>query len=921
MLRYPIVGGLVAALLFLFPATAVALPSPTPFAIEPGSFAVTPSTLQAGGHPDLTIAFDLAHSADDRPFNDVKDTVVNLPPGFVGAASAAPTCTDSQLLVNEEENKPKCPLDSQIGTITADFTIASALAEPARMTLPIFNMAPSGQGAPAELGFRAFVFSQLVPMSIRPEDGGLTISVPDVPLAAEIRAVSITIWGVPAAPGHDAQRGQECLPENLLEGEESCVGGGNPATVAERPFLYNPTRCGAATAGIEADSWEEPERWSRAEAEAGPIAGCEHVPFAPSIEARPSSDVAEAPTGLDLSVTVPQSPDEGEAVAASSLGAATVALPEGMTINPASANGLGVCTHEELERETASPAVGRGCPAESKLGTVEIETPLLGETALGSIYMAKPFDAPSGSRFGLYVLARAPTSGVVVELAGRLAPDEGSGRLLVSFDDIPQLPLSHLALHLGLGPRTLLVNPPACGPYAVQADLTPASGPGAPRRVADSFAIARGARGGACPGAGPPPFHPDLSAGSLNPAAGAFSPFFARLRREDGEAQLGGFSLRLPPGLVAGLRGIPLCPDAALAAARAKTGAGERAEPSCPALSEIGHAQLGAGVGSELAWVGGEAYLAGPYRGAPLSLALVVPALLGPFDLGTAVVREALRVDRRSGGIVLGWPGSDPIPRILDGVPLRLRDLRLDLDRPQFLRNPTSCGPAAVQGTVTGVRGVAGGGAETAVALRERFQVSGCAALRFAPRLHLRVRGGVRRNGHPALRVVLAQARRGEAGLAAAAIELPHTELLDPGHVHDVCTRERFAERRCPPGSAVGFARAFTPLLSGPLKGPVYLRATERGLPSLATALHSPGMDLDLSGRLEAVRGGVRIALEGVPDAPISKLVLEMRGGKRGLLVNSRDLCAARRRASVQLTAHNGRAEDFEARLSGGCAK
>jgi hypothetical protein len=316
-------------------------------------------------------------------------------------------------------------------------------------------------------------------------------------------------------------------------------------------------------------------------------------------------------------------------------------------------------------------------------------------------------------------------------------------------------------------------------------------------------------------------------------------------------------------------------------------------------------------VGLQLATVRGSVYLAGPYRGAPLSLATVTPALIGPFDLGTVTVREALSLDPRTGAIIIGSPGSDPIPQMASGVPLHLRDISVYLGREGFLRNPTGCKPLSIQGTVTGA-GLA------PVTLPIAYRATACKKLRFAPRMHLRLLGGVHRNGHPGLRVVLSS-RRGESGLSGAAIELPRVELLDPGHIHGVCTPERFAERRCPTDSAYGFAKAFTPFLSEPLKGHVYLRSTKHGLPSLAAALNSRELGFDLVTRLETANGGIRLTPEGIPDVPISKLVLETRGGRAGLLVNSVDLCVGPRHATAHMTANNGKQRDVSSPLSAPC--
>jgi hypothetical protein len=902
-------GSLFLLLLLLAPTPATAKPSSTPFSIEPGSFKVTPSTIKAGAHPDLTVAFAFPRSEDDKPHNDVKSTFIELPPGIAGSPAAVPNCTTAQLL--SEGFSSECPLDSQLGTVSVDFTIGGA--ELGRFTLPLYNMVGAGPDTPAVLGFRVLVFSQLLPMSIRTSDGGLSVRVQNIPLAAEPSRVSLTIWGVPASPIHDPQRGQECLPEDLLEGEEVCSGGGNPAGVSPRPFLDNPTHCGPAPARMEAVSWEEPESWSKAEAEAGPIVECEAVPFEPTVEVKTSTQAAESPTGLDLTLLVPQDRSAADSITSSSLASVSIALPDGLAINPGRVPG--VCSREEFERETPVPPQSGGCPAVSQLGTTTVETPLLDEAASGSVYMAKPFDNPLGARFGVYVVARASASGGFLRLAGRLSPDPVTGQLRLSFDQIPQLPLSRLALHLPAGDGSLLVTPPSCGSHAAVAELTPSSAPGAPRQRIDQVEISSGPWGAPCPQT--MRLQPSLSVGLPNPSAGAFSPLHLHLRREDGEAQISSFTLRLPPGLAANLATVRPCSNAALAVAAVKTGAEERTDPSCPAGSAIGHALVGVGVGAQLARAKGTVYLAGRHRGAAFSLAVVVPATLGAFDLGTVVVREALRLSRRTGEIVVASPRPDPIPRLVSGLPMSLRELDVHLDRPGFLRNPTRCKPLILQGTVSGTSGFVGGPEESSP-LRTGLRATDCGKLRFAPRLRLHMLGGVHRNGHPGLRIALA-ARRDEAGLAAAEIQLPHTQLLDLGHVRGICTPQQLRTRRCPRDSAYGFAKAVTPFLVEPLKGPVYLRSTKDGLPILVAALHNRQLDFDLEARLETVRGGIRIAPQDVPDLPLSKLVLKMSGGAAGLLVNSVDLCSARRRAIANLTAQNGKQLALRPRLLAAC--
>jgi len=894
----------------LLPTLATAKPSPTPFSLEPGSFKVVPSTLAAGAHPDLTVSFGFSRDeADKKPFNDVRNVAVDLPPGFAGSPAAIPTCTIAQLHVSRFGQE--CPLASQIGTVSIEFVVSNDSL--GTFTLPLFNMESGGSGTPAVLGFRHIIYSQLVPITLRPGDSGLSVGLPEIPLAAEPSRISLTIWGVPASSAHDPQRGRECTPVGLVSGEVECNGGDNPAGVPERPFLDNPTRCGPAIAKFAANSWEEPATWSTAEAEAGPIVGCESVPFSPSVEIKTTSAAAESPTGLDLDLTVPQDREGAASIASASLSSVLVALPEGLSINPA--RSPAVCSREEFERETAVPPPRGGCPAASVLGTAEVETPLLDEAAVGSIYMAKPYDNPFGSRFGLYLVVRAAASGVVVRLAGQLLSDPDTGRLRLGFEEIPQLPLSRLAVHLPQGDESLLVTPPVCGRYGVETALTPSSDPFAPRREIDQIEFGTGPGGTPCPTG--MQLRPRLTVRAQKPLAGAFSPLHVRLRRADGEAQIARLSLRLPAGLAASLAAVVPCPDAALAAAAGKTGAEEQVNPSCPPASAVGRTVVDIGVGDRLARVGGSLYLAGRYRGAPLSLAAVVPATLGPFDLGTVVVREAVRVDRRTGEVVVGSPRSDRLPRVVGGVSLRLRELNAYLDRPRFLRTPTSCAPLLARGTAIGTAGL-GNGPEVSSSLSAPFRVKSCDELRFAPGIRLRLAGGVHRNGHPALRIAVS-GRRGESGLADGAIRLPHTQLIDLSHVRGVCTPQRLRERSCPPDSAYGYARAVTPLVSEPLRGPVYLRSTKGGLPVLVAALRNRRLAVDVVARLEATPGALRLAPEGVPDLPISRLLLSMKGGRAGLLVNSVDLCTSPSRAVVRLHSHSGEQVDRRPRLLAAC--
>src|SRR6185312_7323457 len=353
--------------------------------------------------------------------------------------------------------------------------------------------------------------------------------------------------------------------------------------------------------------------------------------------------------------------------------------------------------------------------------------------------------------------------------------------------------------------------------------------------------------------------------------------------------------LTLPPGVVAKIAGLGKCPDAQVAAAKAKSGRQELAAPSCPAASQVGRTIGGAGVGSSLTYVPGQIYLAGPFGGAQLSIVAITPAVAGPFDAGTVVVRQAISLDPVTGEAIIDGSASDPIPHILKGIPLRLRDLRVYVDRPNFTLNPTSCEPEATRASIFGSGADAFNPADDApAALTSPYRASNCAALGFKPKLALQLKGGTRRNDHPALKSTLTYPKGpGYANVDRAVVTLPPSEFIDNAHINNPCTRVQFAAHQCPKSSILGIAKASTPLLDEPLEGPVYFRSNggERLLPDVVADLNGL-FHVVLVGKVDSKHARIRTTFDQVPDAPVSKFTLDLYGGKRGLLVNSRNLCA-----------------------------
>jgi hypothetical protein len=925
-------------------------PEETPFGIE--HFSSHPEeegggdAIQAGGHPfQLTTTIQPnAGFVSVFPDPEIRDARVEqpalprnlrfpLPRGLVGNATAMPHCEMTTFFDISELINP-CPDESAIGA-AAVTVIESANLGYARIAVPVFNLPPA-EGEPARFGFVAGGVPIVIDTEVNVEDGYRIVArVRNIPQAVTFVSSSVVLWGAPGDPRHDSSRGWNCVYSFTDLGP--CE---RPSSLGEDAFLRQPVSCdGPLDFDAELEPWNVPigTEVERASSAPAGMRNCNKVPFDPTIAAGPSSKLAANPSGLTFQLDMPNfGLANKDGIAEGQAKKAEVILPKGMTVNPSQGEGLVGCSPAEYGRETASSRPGEGCPEASKVGTIQISTPLLNEEARGSLYVASPHDNPFDSLIALYMVAKIPERGIVIKQAGKVEADPVTGQLTTTFDNLPQLPFSSFKLEFRPGGRAPLVTPPACGDYDVVARFTPWSAQDpdnpAPDEVVtrtSTFTVERGVDGGACPGGGIPPFHPGLLAGTINNAAGHYSPFNLRLTRSDGEQEFTNFSIKLPPGVVGKLAGIPFCSDAGIAAAKGRTGptgaAEELASPSCPAASQVGRTLVGAGVGSVLTYVPGKVYMAGPYNGSPLSIAAITAVKVGPFDLGTVVVREALRINPETAEVFVDATGSDPIPHIIQGIETHARDIRVYVDRPEFVLNPTSCERTSTASTVLGSGLDFGSDADNVpVTVTSPFQAADCASLGFKPRLQLSLRGKTRRGGNPALRAVM-RPRVGDANAARISVALPGSEFLDQSHIRTVCTRVQFKAgagngAECPSGAIYGRARAWTPLFDQPLEGKVFLRSSEHPLPDLVLALHGL-VDIQAVGRIDSVNGGIRTTFDFVPDAPITKVVLEMGGGKKSLLENSTNVCRGKHAAVVKMTGHNGAVHNFGAPLKAKCRK
>jgi hypothetical protein len=937
-------------------APAASFTHPVRIGSEPESFGVEDyrltaedeggvPTAQAGAHPfQVTGSVVLNQGPDTAPINSpkpevapvgmAKDIVTKLPPGLLGNPLVVPRCTGPQFLHTQGGGlEDACPAQSAIGVASIVVNEPRALHY-FTVSVPIFNLEPS-VGEPARFGFFIPLAGVPVPLDTSLRDGpgedyGINVDTTNISQIAALTSATLTFWGVPGDPRHDDSRGWTCLFEqrgHLPEyGEEPC----GSSSQAEPPaFLTMPTSCaGPLQTSLEVDSWQAPGAVGQVPASElqQALTGCNRLPFAPAISAEATTENASSPSGLNFNLDFH---DEGllrgESTAQSELNKTVVKLPEGLTINPSAGVGLGGCSPAGYASETIDSVPGAGCPNDSKLGTVEIETPLLAQKIHGSIFVAQPHENPFGSLVALYIVAKSPETGVMIKLAGRVEPDPVTGQLTTTFENNPPLAFSHFNFHFREGQQAPLITPSTCGSYATQALLSPWSEPAAALADTSSFSITRGFDGGGCPSGGVPPFTPGIEAGLANNNAGAFSPFYLHLTRTDAEQYISGFSTNLPPGLTGDLTGIPFCPEADIEAARHKTGAVEEAGSSCPVASQIGHTLVGTGVGAVLAYVPGKVYLAGPFRGAPFSLVAVTSAVVGPFDLGTVVLRFGLNIDPYTAQVSVSPTSSEPIPTILQGIVTHVRDIRVYIERPgnaPFTLNPTSCNPMVIGSTLNSSLGAS-------ATVASPFQAASCASLKFAPGFAVSTSGKTSKANGASLHAVLTypSAPQGTfADIAKVKVELPKQLPSRLTTLQKACTAAQFEANPagCPSPSVIGNAKAVVPNIPEPLMGPVYFVSHGgEAFPSLEVVLQGYGVKVILVGSTFISKAGITsTTFKAIPDNPVSSFELTLPEGKYSALAANGSLCTQKLTMPADFTGQNGMETDYKTPVSvTGCAK
>jgi len=848
------------------------------------------SNAQAGAHADLTAAFELT-SNESKPLAFTRDVDVHLPPGAIGNPQAIPRCSTLQFGGSLEST---CPINTQVGTVEATLggTVAGSFKE------PLYNLeAPTGSDIVARFGFYAAIYPTVINVRVDPTNYSIVASVEGASSASGLISAKTTIWGVPAESIHDQFR---VTPKEALEHVSIA---GRSSGLPETPFLSNPTDCSLQReVSFTATSYQEPNSPVTKSVPYPEITGCGKLSFEPTFTLTPTNPEASAPTGVEADLTIPQD-ETPKGLATSTLKGAVVSLPEGMTVNASAGDGLAACSPQQVHFEENVPAE---CPAAARIGTAEIDVPALERVISGAVYQRTP---EPGHLFRFWLVS--DELGVHLKLPAEISTNPLTGQVTTLFLGIeslggnPQVPVAEIKLNVFGGPRAPLATPPACGTYQTHYEFTPWSGK-APSVGDTPMQITSGCDKGG--------FSPQLTAGSVVSFAGAFSPFTMTLTRQDGEAKPSTLEVHLPQGLLAKLGGVPLCSDA------------DAATGNCPASSQIGTLNAASGVGPLPLWIPqpGKSptaiYLSGPYKGAPYSIVAKVPAQAGPFDLGTIVNRSAIYVDPNT---ALATVKTDPLPQILEGVPILLRALHVDINRPEFTLNPTSCKEKQISVHVLATNGQA-----TNPDPSVPFQATNCAKLAYTPHLKLSFKGSTKRSGNPAVSATLTQPPN-QANTAATTVILPSSEFIDQSHINNPCTRVQFNANACPPGSILGHVKATSPLLDQPLEGPIYFRSNggERELPDIVLDLNGQ-IHIILVGFIDSVHkkgsevSRVRTRFMNVPDAPVGKVQISFFGGKKGLIENHVNLCAMKRRVKQNFTAQNGRTQNTEPAIAiAGCGK
>jgi hypothetical protein len=890
---------------------------------------------QAGSHPfqqTTTIFFN--QTAEAKPIAPPKDVHLKWPAGLVGNPTPLPKCTIAQFLtiLSQDRHENACPADTQVGIAVSTVDEVGASTGLLSLPTPLFNL-ETLKGEPARLGFYVPGAPIFIDPSVRNgEDYGITVNANNITQVEPVLSSQVTVWGVPGEPVHDPERGFGCLGatrgvNQKEEGTPAC----QPQGQAHPPsFLAMPTACPVNPTThqpeplqsiFEADSWAEPGNVVKGSTNEASVSqqpmpaldGCNKLPFEPSIKVKPDTQSASSPSGLTVDVHVPQEESlNAEGLSVADPRTITVALPEGVAVNPAGGDGLGACTEGQIgfngfselptEPGVNGPVFTPGllepfCPDDAKIATATIRTPLLPHSLEGSVYLATQNANPlNDSLLAMYIVAEDEASGVQVKLAGSVHLS-ATGQLTATFEDSPQAPFEDAELHFFGGERAPLATPAQCGAYTTNASFTPWSAaenpttheiePGQIKHSSSTFDITSGPNGGPCTYPGQAlPFAPSLTGGTSNINAGGFSPLVTTISRQDGQQNLQQVTLHMPAGLEGLLSNVKLCPES------------QANEGTCGPESLIGETIVSAGVGSDPVSVkGGRVYLTEKYAGAPFGLSIVNPVKAGPFDLehdtanspaqtppcDCVVVRAKIEVNPVTAELTITTDKEGPhaIPDLIDGIPVQIKAVNVTVNREHFTFNPTNCNPMSLTGSIASDEGAAS-------PVSVPFQATNCAALKYTPTLAVSTAGKASKVNGSSLHFKIAYpkgAMGSQSWMKEMKFTIPKQLPARLTTIQKACLAAVFETNRgaCPAASIIGQVLVHTPVLPVPLEGPLYFVSYGgAAFPDAVAVLHGYGLTIESHGHtfIDGKTGVTSATFETVPDVPFESIEVTVPQGK-----------------------------------------
>lgn len=924
-------------------------------------FAMTAETesgepdVSAGTHPfQLTTTIEMKQTLVQSP--EVKgafepatpqltrNLATTLPSGLIGDPEAMPQCSEVQFTTIDTGNSNDCPADTAIGVAVIDFR-EYRFHGTGSVAVPVFNLVPA-YGEPARFGFEYEKVPAVLQTSVQTGSNYAVVArIANNSQTAELLDSVVTIWGVPQASSHDDARGWECLGEGAYVAKLTPKRPCEPANAsAPAPYLTLPTQCSQPPlASLQAQSWSEPEPLAPSEAfllpragsegrEGETLQGCGQLPFDPTFGLTPFTQDASTPTGLKAVVEVPQGPTlEAEAAPAETaraeadVQAATVRLPSGVMANAGLAySGLQTCAaaqagflgagdgaagqalYEGIGSQSFTPAEAQ-CPEGAKIGDVKIVSPVLEHPLAGSVYLANQDTDPFASPLVLYVTAYDPVSGVRVKLAGEVQIGS-SGELTSVFRNTPPVPFEKFELILANeedGQRAASTTPPQCGQYSAQASFTPYSQSAVSVSSQPGFQIASGPDGSPCPPS-PLAFGPGFEAGPTDDQAGALTPFVVKIKRQDGQQQLGSIDMTLPPGEAALLREVTPCPQAQAEA------------DACSEASLVGSTVAVSGLGGKPIALTGQLYLTGPlsangkHGASPFGLLAATHVQAGPFDLGEVNVFSTISVNETTAAATID---SEPIPDFVRGVPAQLKEVIVTVQRPgdaPFQFNPTNCQTLSLTGALSGWEGASDG-------IAEPFYVTGCPGLPFAPKLTATVGGQASKAGGASLKVTIQAAGLGQANIHRVDLTLPKALPSRLSTIQKACPAALFESTpadpggACDAGSVIGEGIAHTPVFAQPLRGLAYLVSYGgAAFPDVEFVLKGEGITLRLDGHTQIKNGVTYSKFETAPDAPLTRFEAILPAGPHSALTaivpasQHYNLCNTKLAMPTEIAGQNG---------------